>query len=186
MPDCDSCEFETSHVGDFRKHLSSIAHKEKCEANLRCHKCLKGFKSKSGCKTHVKTCNVVLHPKKRMVKQRQTETTEAAETQRTVKNTFISTFENAVHAMNRFYVKIMKHMQRDGKDVMDLSSTFDKNIDEYIEKRNDLEDISETDEQPPLSDHKLITLFFCLNYLTLKSNNYVNKSLWHQNFQTRR
>jgi hypothetical protein len=62
---CDTCVFRTNKTTNFRKHLNSFAHFNKCKLAWTCHYCLKTFTRKSGYSNHVKTCDIDLCPSKK-------------------------------------------------------------------------------------------------------------------------
>ena len=62
---CDTCDYKTTYTTNFRKHLNSFAHFNKCKLAWTCHYCLKSFTRKSGYSNHVKTCDIDLCPSKK-------------------------------------------------------------------------------------------------------------------------
>ena len=61
---CLQCKIETKFLNNFRSHLNTKSHLNKCNLTKTCFKCLRTFKHAGNLTNHLKTCNKDLAPKK--------------------------------------------------------------------------------------------------------------------------
>lgn len=64
MYDCQSCDFSSKYLNDYRRHLKSKKHLSKCNDTKTCYKCLKNYSNIGNLNKHLKSCKIDLCSKK--------------------------------------------------------------------------------------------------------------------------
>ncbi len=159
MYSCTSCNLSTKFLNNFRKHLNTDAHLERCNMNKACYKCLQIFKNNGALSKHLKTCMIELCPKKNKLAMQKIDTQNIIENQNINNNinninitipesklkdaeTIAMTFEELLNKKSTNCIQrlILNQMNEESHDLMDYVEIFDKNIEnkvnEIIEDHN--------------------------------------------------
>lgn len=144
MFDCTICDYKSKDKFNYRKHLYSLSHGNKCSNNLACKKCLQIFGNQGAYAKHVKTCDIELCPVIRKTKKQQTVILQAqAQPQIVINNFNQCTFAMTINDLIKDpfttsnHRLILEQMKRESCTLSDYISEIDNDIQKSIDAYNE-------------------------------------------------